>query len=215
MKDSKSTSSKERETGMIEALKESYPEVEVVDIYREDELEERSKEIAKAEQEKVKKEKNKEEESKETVSETVNENNIGTDHTEEQAAEKENLQEVEVEPMTALEMVKYILVKNPDLAGCASGNEEMTELLLQAKDELGLEELKVIGFDGSKKLITALEDGKIDGLILQNPFGMGYATVVAAARAILGDANDASVDSSYVWITKDNLEDESIQNMLY
>ena len=88
MKDSKSTSSKERETGMIEALKESYPEVEVVDIYREDELEERSKEIAKAEQEKVKKEKNKEEESKETVSETVNENNIGTDHTEEQAAEK-------------------------------------------------------------------------------------------------------------------------------
>ena len=215
MKDSKSTSSKERETGMIEALKESYPEVEVVDIYREDELEERSKEIAKAEQEEVKKEENKEEESKETVSETVNENNIGTDHTEEQAAEKENLPEVEEEPMTDLEMVKYILEKNPDLAGCASGNEEMTELLLQAKDELGLEELKVIGFDGSKKLITALEDGKIDGLILQNPFGMGYATVVAASRAILGEANEASVDSSYVWITKDNLEDESIQNMLY
>lgn len=211
MKDSKSTSSKERETGMIEALKESYPEVEVVDIYREDELEERSKEIAKAEQEEVKKEENKEEESKETV----NENNIGTDHTEEQAAEKENLPEVEEEPMTDLEMVKYILEKNPDLAGCASGNEEMTELLLQAKDELGLEELKVIGFDGSKKLITALEDGKIDGLILQNPFGMGYATVVAASRAILGEANEASVDSSYVWITKDNLEDESIQNMLY
>ena len=145
----------------------------------------------------------------------MNENNIGTDHTEEQAAEKENLPEVEEEPMTDLEMVKYILEKNPDLAGCASGNEEMTELLLQAKDELGLEELKVIGFDGSKKLITALEDGKIDGLILQNPFGMGYATVVAASRAILGEANEASVDSSYVWITKDNLEDESIQNMLY
>ena len=75
--------------------------------------------------------------------------------------------------------------------------------------------MKIIGFDGSKKLITALKDGKIDGLILQNPFGMGYATVVAAARAILGEANEASVDSSYVWVTKDNLEEKSIQNMLY
>lgn len=215
MKDAKSTSSKERETGMIEALKESYPEVEIVDIYREDELEERSKEIAKAEQEEVKKEENKEAESKETASETVNGNNTGTDNTEEQTAEKEDLPDVEEEPMTDLEMVKYILEKNPDLAGCAAGNEETTELLLQAKDELGLEDLKIIGFDGSKKLITALKDGKIDGLILQNPFGMGYATVVAAARAILGEANEASVDSSYVWVTKDNLEDESIQNMLY
>lgn len=211
MKDSKSTSSKEREAGICEVLKESYPEVEIVDIYREDELEERSKMIAKAEQDALEKEEKESTASKETVNGT----NAVTDNTAEQTEEKETTPDVVEEPMTDLEMVKHILEENPDLAGCAAGNEEMTELLLQAKQELELDHLKIIGFDGSKTLVAALEDGKIDGLILQNPFGMGYATVVAAARAILGEANEAVVDSSYIWVTKDNLEEESIQNMLY
>lgn len=215
MKDSKSTSSKEREAGICEVLKESYPEVEIVDIYREDELEERSKMIAKAEQEALEKEEKESTASKETASETVNGTNAVTDNTAEQTEEKETTPDVVEEPMTDLEMVKHILEENPDLAGCAAGNEEMTELLLQAKQELELDHLKIIGVDGSKTLVAALEDGKIDGLILQNPFGMGYATVVAAARAILGEANEAVVDSSYIWVTKDNLEEESIQNMLY
>mgnify|MGYP000733140425 CR=1 FL=1 len=31
-----------------------------------------------------------------------------------------------------------------------------------------------------------LKEGKVNGLIVQNPYGMGYATVVAAVRDVLG-----------------------------
>ena len=60
-----------------------------------------------------------------------------------------------------------------------------------------------------------LEDGKIDGLIVQNPYGIGYATVVACARAVLGQGNEATVNTGYTWVTKDNMNKDSIKKMLY
>ena len=73
----------------------------------------------------------------------------------------------------------------------------------------------VMGFDAGKEQISALEDGSIDGLVVQNPFGMGYATVVAAARTALEIGNEAVVDTGYTWVDLSNLEDENVQAMLY
>lgn len=36
---------------------------------------------------------------------------------------------------------------------------------------------------------------------------MGYATVVAAARAALEIGNEATVDTGYVWVDKENMDD--------
>ena len=44
---------------------------------------------------------------------------------------------------------------------------------------------------------------------------MGYATVVAAARTILEIGNEAVVDTGYTWVDKENMEDGSVQMMLY
>ena len=68
---------------------------------------------------------------------------------------------------------------------------------------------------GLSDLTEALSDGKIDGLIVQNPYGMGYATVVAAARSALDMGNEANVDTGYAWVTQDNMEETAIKNMLY
>ena len=46
-------------------------------------------------------------------------------------------------------------------------------------------EIKVVSFDGGEDQMKLLEDGKIDGLIVQNPYGIGYATVVACAKQCL------------------------------
>ena len=44
---------------------------------------------------------------------------------------------------------------------------------------------------------------------------MGYATVIAAARAALKMGNEAVVDTGYTWVTKKNLKDENVAKMLY
>ena len=73
----------------------------------------------------------------------------------------------------------------------------------------------LMGFDAGEEQLKALEDGEIAGLIVQNPFGIGYASVVAAARTVLQVGNEAEVKTGYIWLTKENMEEESIQKMLY
>ena len=73
----------------------------------------------------------------------------------------------------------------------------------------------MMGFDAGKDQLDALADGSIDGLVVQNPFGMGYAAVVAAARTVLEIGNEAQVDTGFVWVDADNMEDENVQPMLY
>lgn len=73
----------------------------------------------------------------------------------------------------------------------------------------------MIGFDAGEDQLEALENEELDGLIVQNPFGMGYAAVVAAARTVLQEGNEAQVDTGFVWVDRENMEDENIQAMLY
>jgi len=81
--------------------------------------------------------------------------------------------------------------------------------------ELDTDKLTVMGFDINDAVKVALEAGVVDGVVLQNPFGMGYASVIATARAALGMANEANVNTGYTWLTKDNYKDKEIQKMLY
>lgn len=76
-------------------------------------------------------------------------------------------------------------------------------------------EIVLMGFDTGKEQLQALEAGELSGLVVQNPFGIGYASVVAAARTVQQAGNEAQVSTGYLWVTKDNMNDESIRKMLY
>jgi ribose transport system substrate-binding protein len=60
-----------------------------------------------------------------------------------------------------------------------------------------------------------MESNVLDGIILQNPYAMGYATVVAAIRTTLGLPNESFVNSGFTWVTTINKEDKEIKPMLY
>ena len=128
----------------------------------------------------------------------------------------EDLQKAAVEKMTDDEVMQYYLKKHPDLKGVFGTNESSTIFALEALQKTELAgKVALVGFDISEEQTAAMKNGEISGLVVQNPFGMGYASVVAAARTVLQSGNEAVVDTGYIWVTKDNLEDESIQNMLY
>lgn len=120
------------------------------------------------------------------------------------------------ESMSDEDAVIYYLEKHPDLKGCFATNDETVLLGAQAvKSMEKTDEITVMGFDAGKDQLDALSDGSIDGLVVQNPFGMGYATVVAAARTVLEIGNEAQVDTGFVWVDAENMKDESLQPMLY
>lgn len=119
------------------------------------------------------------------------------------------------EDVTDEEVIQQILADHPNAKGCIAANEETTKMLIDVCEASERDDIQLIGFDGGETLTEALEDGKVEGLIVQNPYGMGYATVVAAARSALDMANEANVDTGYAWVTQDNIEETAIKNMLY
>lgn len=134
---------------------------------------------------------------------------------EKNAVKAEGAEDVLPENITQTEVIKYLLEKNPNIKGCFAANVDTTQELLKALDEMGKEDLSIIGVDGGTEQMKALKDEKVDGLLVQNPYGMGYASVIAAARAALGLGNQAVVDTSFIWVTKDNMDKDPIKRMLY
>lgn len=113
------------------------------------------------------------------------------------------------------EAVQYYIQKY-GVKGVFGTNPNATQLGLEAIETCeNADEIVLMGFDAGTEQVTALKEGKIKGLVVQNPFGIGYASVVAAARTVLEIGNEAVVDTGYVWVTADNMEQESIHKMLY
>lgn len=135
---------------------------------------------------------------------------------EENKFKKEDEKKLAPDDLTDTDVVVYYLEKHPDIKGCFGTNVTATQLGLKAlQQEDRTKDVVLMGFDAGKEQIDALKNGEIKGLVVQNPFGIGYAAVIAASRSILQSGNEAEVNTGYIWVTEDNLEEESIQNMLY
>lgn len=133
-----------------------------------------------------------------------------------QATELLDQVDAEAEQMEDEDVIAWCFEKSPDLKGCLGTSAEASRLILGALDRAeGMADVSVIGFDAGEDQLEALENEELDGLIVQNPFGMGYAAVVAAARTVLQEGNEAQVDTGFVWVDRENMEDENIQAMLY
>jgi len=134
---------------------------------------------------------------------------------EKNAALAEGEEPLVAENITQEDVVTYILEKNPNLKGIYATNLDTTQLVAGVLKKAQKTDLKFVGFDGGEEQIKLLKDGTLHGLIVQNPFAMGYATVVAAARVSLGLGNESVVDSGYTWVTKENMGKKEIKKMLY
>lgn len=126
-------------------------------------------------------------------------------------------QKIQASDITEENVMDYIFAKHPNAKGVYATNSEVMNLVLSAYDrnEIDTENLVTMGFDVNDKVKAALEEGRIDGLVLQNPFGMGYAAVIATARAALDMANEALVNTGYTWVTQDNYKEDAIQAVMY
>lgn len=124
-------------------------------------------------------------------------------------------EEVTADDITNEEVVDYVLAQYPDLKGCFTTNGDSMKYAVEGLERQEMQSVKVVGFDANDYEIEALKAGKIQGLVVQNPYGMGYASVIAAARAALSLGNEAVIDTGYTWVTQENVDSEEIQNILY
>lgn len=85
----------------------------------------------------------------------------------------------------SLAKAENILTAHPDLDGLFASNESSTVGAAQAVKERR-SKVKLVGFDWSPTLLDDLDAGVIDSLVVQNPFEMGYQSVMAAVAKFHG-----------------------------
>jgi ribose transport system substrate-binding protein len=101
------------------------------------------------------------------------------------------------------------------VAGVFCPNESTTFGMLLALQKAGLAgKIKLVGFDSSEKLVQGLREGQIHGLVLQDPFNIGYLAVKTMAQHLKGEKIEARIDTGARLVTKENMEEPAIKELL-
>ena len=109
-----------------------------------------------------------------------------------------------------------MLTANSDLIGFYADNNECGSAAAQVISERELEnDIVLIAFDADDNEIEGLKTGSVDGIILQDPYGMGYKGVISAVDAVNGKTLEKYIDTGVSVATAENMEDEDINALLY
>ena len=101
------------------------------------------------------------------------------------------------------------------IQGVFTPNESSTAGMILALKQASLAgTVKHVGFDCSKPLVDALKAGTVQGLVVQDPFQMGYLGVKHCADAIAGRPVAKQVDTPVQLVTPENLETPAIKDLL-
>lgn len=118
---------------------------------------------------------------------------------------------------TASQEFKLLYTANPNIQAVFCTNSEAAIGTANAIKELGKSgEIYVIGFDSPPEEIALLQEDVIQGLIIQNPFLMGYQGIMSLVNYINnGVEPEKIIDTGVLFVTKDNLNDPEIIEAIY
>lgn len=115
----------------------------------------------------------------------------------------------------ALSTADDLLTANPDLIGIFADNNHtgvgVSRALLERKVA---DQVMAIAFDADAEEVSAVRAGTLKGIVVQDPYGMGYKGTMYAVDAIEGKAVPKDVDTGATVVTKANIDDPAIAKLL-
>lgn len=111
-----------------------------------------------------------------------------------------------------------LLATFKNIHGIFTPNESTTFgmlLALEAAGRLGPNGVKLVGFDASAKLIEALEQGRLYGLVLQNPMRMGELSVQTLLDSLDGKPVAKRIDTGQYMVTRENMKQPDMDALLH
>jgi ribose transport system substrate-binding protein len=95
-------------------------------------------------------------------------------------------------------------------------NEGSAVGVAEALEEKGMtSEIPVVGFDSSDDEIAYLKNGAIDGMVVQNPYNMGYLGIRNLYKVMRGDTVESRIVTGTTYVDKTNVADEDVEWLLY
>jgi ribose transport system substrate-binding protein len=118
-------------------------------------------------------------------------------------------------PVTGINIMKDLIASIADLRGVFVSDPVMTLAVGQAvADKKSDDKINVVGIGSDEKLVKFLQDDVIAGLVVEDPFRMGYEGVKTALAASKGEQVSANVDTGVTLVTKANMSSARSQELL-
>jgi ribose transport system substrate-binding protein len=115
----------------------------------------------------------------------------------------------------SLSITTDIITANPDLIGIFAANNHSGIGVARALLELdAADQIVAIAFDSDEEEVSALANGILQGLVVQDPFGMGYRGVMFAVDALEGRSVPKEVDTGATLATRANMNDPDVAAQL-
>lgn len=111
----------------------------------------------------------------------------------------------------ALKTGQNLLNRFPNVDGIFCPNESTTFGLMRALKTVGKAgQVKLVGFDYTDPIAEGIRAGDIAGVVVQDPFRMGYQGVKTAYDVIQRKSVEPRVETEVVFVTAENIDDPNI-----
>jgi ribose transport system substrate-binding protein len=90
-----------------------------------------------------------------------------------------------------------------------------TGMLLALQDINKAGKVRFVGFDVSATFLEAMRNKQLDGIVVQDPFKMGYLGVMTMVAHLQGKSVEKQVDTGVYMVTSDNLDGPQVQSLLH
>ncbi|HEU4770285.1 MAG TPA: substrate-binding domain-containing protein [Pyrinomonadaceae bacterium] len=103
-----------------------------------------------------------------------------------------------------------------EVQGIFTPNESSTAGMLLALQDIGKAgKVSFVGFDVSQTFIDAMNAGQLHGIVVQNPFNMGYLGVKTMVENLLGRGVEKKIDTGVMLVTKENMQSPEVNALLH
>jgi ABC-type sugar transport system substrate-binding protein len=104
-----------------------------------------------------------------------------------------------------LNVTENILQSNPGIKGIFAQNDEMAMGAVRALGGRAGSEVKIVGFDGIEDALKAIQAGKMNATIAQQPDKIGSLGVENAMKVVDGKSVDKNIPVQVKLVTKENV----------
>lgn len=120
-------------------------------------------------------------------------------------------------PESSLDKAQQLIVKYGDrIQGFFAVCEPNASGALGALDEAGMAgDVKLIGFDPNERMVQALEEGRMHGIVLQDPVAMGYQAVKTLVAHLNGEQVERRISTGEYLATPENMHDPQMHKLLH
>lgn len=103
---------------------------------------------------------------------------------------------------------------NPDLAGVFGDNNTTGNAVAKVLQENNLTGVAAVAYDSDEAEVGAVKDGWLQGIVVQDPYRMGYDGVSYGLQKLAGLDIAGYIDTGAVLVTAENIDDSAIQGLL-